>query len=289
MTERSFAAPLTFTLDLERHRSDQPPRYADNAARILDFFTARGVRATVFVVGELIDSIPDLLVRAHAAGHELALHSHAHTPLTEEQPERFATRLRACRARLEDLSGAAVVGFRAPVFSLTPATTWVADVLSEQGFRYSSSVLPARHPLYGFARAPTSPFRWPSGLIELPVPLATCAGLGLPFLGGIYLRYLPPSLAQRWRHRLAAEVVPWSYVHPYDVDTSEGYFRFPGTSAPMSWLLWRRRALTFARLAGLLDASGGLAAPPFAERIAHAALAHAPYFHSALAGAAGQS
>lgn len=286
MTRPPAAAPLTFTLDLERHRPDDPRRYADNAARILDFFAARGVRMTVFVVGELVGELAALIRHAHADGHEFALHSYTHVPLTAEDPAFYGARLAACRMQLEDLTGARVHGFRAPVFSLTPAATWVTGLLAEQGFSYSSSVLPAPHPLYGYPQAPMTPFRWPSGLLELPVPLLRLGPLHLPFLGGIYLRYLPHALIARARRALAPEVAAWSYVHPYDIDSDEGYVRFPGAGAALSVLLWRRRAVTFKRLAGLLDASDGQAAPPFAKRLAQSGIVDAASFAPTPAGAA---
>lgn len=224
MSVVAAATPLTVTLDLERHRADAAgARYRDNAARILDFLTARGVRATVFVVGELVAELAPLLRAADAAGHELALHSHAHLPLTEERPARFRARLGDCRARLSDTVGRAPAGFRAPVFSLTPRARWACEALVELGFAYSSSVLPSAHPLHGYPGAPGTPFRWPAGLLELPVPLARAGALALPFLGGIYLRYLPPVLVAHWRRRLAPGTLAWSYVHPYDIDDGEGY------------------------------------------------------------------
>ena len=277
------APPLTYTLDLENHRAGGagPHRYQDNARRILDFLLARGVHATIFVVGSIVPDCAGLLRDAHAAGHELALHSYAHTPLVDEDAASFSRRLGDARKRLQDISGAAVVGFRAPVFSLTPASRWVADALVALGFEYSSSVVPGVHPLYGYPQAPATPFRWPGGLVELPVPVVSVGPLTLPFLGGIYLRYLPAALVARWRLRLAPDILPWSYIHPYDVDTGESYFRFPGTSALMSWLLWRNRHFTLDKIDRLLVASAGIAAPPLARLVASGRFAELPRFEPA--------
>ncbi len=278
MNARTVVAPLTFTLDLEDHRGDGSARYLANTATLLDFFASRGIRATVFVVGELVERAPQLIRRIHAERHELALHSWTHTPLTEEQPARFCAGLRNARDRLQDLIGSPVQGFRAPVFSLTGGSLWVVDVLAELGFRYSSSVLPGRHPLYGFPSASRQPFRWPGGVIEFPVPLLDLGPLALPLLGGIYLRYVPTILSTRWRASLAEEILPWSYIHPYDIDAGERYFRFPGTSAWMSVLLWRNRACTLARLAALHETAGKQSAPPFAEIVATGRYVDAPLF-----------
>ena len=242
--------PLVVTLDLEDHRggADGAQRYVDNAAAILDALTARGIRATVFVVGELVTSIAALIRRGADAGHEFGLHSVTHTPLAHEDPAHYAPALAAAKANLEDVTGSTVAGYRAPVFSLVAATPWVAGLLTELGFRYSSSVLPAANPLFGYPGAPTVTFRWPSGLVELPAPLAAIGPVRLPFAGGIYLRYLPAALQRRWLERLDEQTPRWAYLHPYDIDSSEGYYRFPGTTVVQSLLLWRNRRATLRKL-----------------------------------------
>lgn len=272
---------LTFTLDFENHRgpASDDRRYRANARRLLEAFDDAGVRATVFVVGELIARERELLREAADTGHELALHSDRHVPLTEEDRDGYAARVRDARAALEDVGGAPVGGYRAPVFSLTPATRWVVPALLEAGFAWSSSVLPAAHPLFGFAGAPRRAFRWPEGLLELPVPLARMLTLEVPFLGGIYLRYLPGAFVRHALRRLDPAQPAWSYVHPYDIDVQEGYYRFPGTSAAMSVLLWRRRRGTLARLRAL--ARVATPAPPLGERVAAGEFDASPVLHDA--------
>ena len=69
------------------------------------------------------------------------MHGYRHVPLPHLSPATFREETARGRALLEDLSGAAVVGYRAPTFSLVPASRWAVDELSELGFTYSSSVL----------------------------------------------------------------------------------------------------------------------------------------------------
>ena len=280
------ARTITVTLDLEDHRlgTDASQRYKHNTARILEFLDAHAIRATVFIVGDLVEQCRDLIRAASDAGHELALHSATHTPLTREHATTLAPRLIAARDSLQNMTGKAVIGFRAPLFSLTPATVWITDLLTECGFRYSSSVLPAAHPLYGYAGAPRETFRWPSGLIEFPVPIGRVGPASLPFLGGIYLRYLPLYVIRALTRKLADSTVGWTYLHPYDIDADEAYYRFPGTSAPMSLLLWRRRRNTLKRLDALLGGDEHVAGAPLAERFATLEENVLPQFQPALAG-----
>jgi peptidoglycan-N-acetylglucosamine deacetylase len=256
--------PITFTLDLEDHRprgAIGDPRYPAVTRHILDRLAARHVTATVFVVGELAEASPALIQEVASAGHEIALHGWRHVPLTELDPATFRADVRRGRALLEDLTAQRVVGFRAPTFSLTATTTWATEVLAEEGFTYSSSVLPSANPLHGFPGAPTQPFLWPSGLAELPVPVVGVGRLAVPYLGGTYLRVLPRLVAEvansRSDHR-----VPWTYLHPYDTDRGEPFWMVPDAGW-LSPLLWIGRTRVLNRIERLLDDPG----PPLRDRL----------------------
>ncbi|MBK8909584.1 MAG: polysaccharide deacetylase family protein [Rhodospirillales bacterium] len=274
-TESARGHPaVTFTLDLEYHRDAAAcaSRVVANTLRILDFLESMQVRGTVFAVGRVARAQPALIRTAAAHGHEVACHSLDHRPIDQADESAFRADTATAKAMLEDIAGVAVVGFRAPVFSMTPRTPWAAGVLRDLGFHYSSSVMPAASPLYGDPMAPPHPFRWISGLVELPCPVARLGPLVFPFLGGIYLRYLPIQGLQALLRRRAGTGL-WTYCHPYDVDAEEGLVRFAGAGRVASLLLSLNRRRTFERLRAVL-ADG--AAPPLAERIAAGEFADAP-------------
>lgn len=261
-------APLTFSIDVEDHRPHPeawPSRHPDLTRRLLAMLEPRGVRATVFIVGEEAEQHPDLVREIVAGGHEVGLHGWQHTPLPELGPVRFREHVRRGRHRLAELGGRPVVGFRAPTASVTPASVWAHEILAEEGFVYSSSVIPVRNPLYGFPGAPGHPFRWPSGLVEFPLPVAGLGSVGLPHLGGVYFRVLPWPLIALIRNHLETSPVPCTYCHPYDIDPTEPRWSIPGVprwGIPLLW--WRRRGM-LDRLARLLDTWP--VGPPLAERV----------------------
>jgi len=255
--------PLTVTFDLEDNRSSpaQEPRYVAMSHRFLDFLKERGIRATVFVVGELARADPDLVRRAAADGHEIGLHGLRHVPLSSVGPGRLQGELEEGRRLLEDASGAAVRGFRAPIFSLTPSSAWAIEEIAAAGFGYSSSVLPARNPLHGWPGAPRRPYRWHNGLLELPCPVAGAGKLQVPFLGGIYLRYFPLVLSRRFLRRVERDSTLWTYVHPYDIDTDEPFSVMPHAGWLVSRVVHTRRGVTLGRLDAVLEACGGPGRP----------------------------
>ena len=86
------------------------------------------------------------------------------------------------------------------------------------------------------------------------------AGAGrarVPFLGGIYLRYVPRPVAARALKALPDAAVPWSYCHPYDLDTDEPFHVMAQASWLVSRILHTRRGATLRSLDGLLAIAGG--------------------------------
>ena len=258
-------APITFTLDLEDHRPHPAVevRYPAVTREILGALDERGITGTFFVVGEIAEAEPDLVREIASRGHELGLHGWRHHVLTEQTPEVLTDHVRQGKALLEDLGQSEVVGFRAPTFSLVAETVWATEVLLDAGFAYSSSVLPGPSPLFGFPGAPRDPFRWPNGLAELPVATAGIGRAQLPYLGGTYLRVLPRPLISL-AHRRGERRLPWTYVHPYDIDTEEPYWVVPDAGW-MSPALWVGRAGLLAKLDHL--ASHGTFGPPLRDRV----------------------
>ncbi len=259
------ATGVTFTLDVEDYAGPHAePRAPKITREIVAFLAEREVRGTFFVVGELAAEHPDLVRDIATAGHEIGLHSYRHDPLPEVAPDAFRADVDRGKKLLEDLTGRPVVGFRAPMFSLVEASVWATAVLAEAGFVYSSSVLPARSPLYGWPGQPRVPYRWPSGIVELPCPVAAVGPIANPYLGGVYFRVLPwRAVEYGLRHADAGEAL-WTYCHPYDFDPDEPFTRRPGLGLAKSRLLWLNRRHMYDRIARLL-AKG--VAPPLAERI----------------------
>lgn len=268
---------ITFSLDLEDHRADRSGkrRYPDITRRIIEFLDSHEVKGTFFVVGHIVDEEPGLIQEIADKGHELAFHSYYHRPLTDEQRDRFVRESREGIARLEDASGKKIFGFRAPSFSLTSSSLWVVDALKEIGFSYSSSVLPASNPMYGFSDAPNTPYYWPNGLLEIPVPVARFGLWQIPYLGGVYLRYLPLLMIDSYRRSALPAQTLWTYCHPYDFDVDEPYTAIHDAPLWVSLILWFRRKHTYTKLAKLLD---GNTAPPFIEQISAGQFKDAPVY-----------
>lgn len=276
--------PVTFTFDLEDHRPtgvDFDTRYPGLTRQVLAQLETHGIAGTFFVLGRIAEDDPELIREIADMGHEIALHSWDHTPLPELTPERFRDETVRGKKLLEDLTGAAVEGYRAPVFSLVPKSGWAPEVLAELGFSYSSSVLPAWNPLYGWPDAPATPFLWPSGLVELPCPVQRMGteshAVALPYLGGVYARVLPLRMTgllltrQTSGNRPSSKrepQAPWMYAHPYDFDVGEPYWQVPELGPLGSRLLWLNRKRMPQRITDLVAPNPGPPLRLVADRLA---------------------
>ena len=245
-----MSRPVTFTLDLEDLRTSptQEPRVELVTDRLLDRLAELGVTGTVIVVGALAPAHPALLRRVVERGHQVALHGWEHVPLDLVDRQAFKRETHDARNQLEDITGQAIVGYRAPQFSLVPETAWAVDVLGDLGFRYSSSIMPASSPLYGWPDAPATPFRWPNGVVELPCPVVHVLGRPIPFLGGTYLRVLPDAVRRHGEGRAPADAVLWSYCHPWEFDPDEKFYVFEHGGLIASLVGWTNRKRMMGRV-----------------------------------------
>ena len=200
-------------------------RVERNCDEILAMFAHAGVKATFFTLGWVAERHPALMRRIAEQGHELASHGWDHARVFTLDAKRFAADLERSRKVIEDTSGQAVAGYRAPSFSIDARTPWAYDVLAEQGYAYSSSVAPIAHDHYGWREAPRFSFRPLAGsdLIEIPVTTAEFAGRRLAAGGGGFFRVLPYAFS-RWAIRqvnMRDRRPAIFYFHPWEIDPGQ--------------------------------------------------------------------
>jgi polysaccharide deacetylase family protein (PEP-CTERM system associated) len=175
-------------------RTDWPRRECRverNIGRILELFARHDARATFFTLGWIAERYPALVRRIVDGGHEIASHGWEHHRVSELCRESFLADVQRTRKVLEDIAGCAVLGYRAPSFSIDARNLWAFPLLAEAGYRYSSSVYPIRHDHYGMPESPRFAYRVHDGLLEVPVTTLRLLDRNLPSSGGGFFRLLP--------------------------------------------------------------------------------------------------
>lgn len=200
-------------------------RVEKNTYRLLELFEQYNVKSTFFTLGWVAERCPNLIKAIVEQGHELASHSFAHQRAFIQTPQEFREDLIKSKLALEDASGKAIIGYRAPSFSINDTNTWVYDILIELGFEYSSSTYPIEHDLYGVPHWPRFKYERDESfdgrkIIEIPVPTVRKNDKNTGIGGGGFFRLYPYWLSkQRIDNYLKTENQPYSfYFHPWEID-----------------------------------------------------------------------
>jgi polysaccharide deacetylase family protein (PEP-CTERM system associated) len=214
--------------NIDRDTSDtRESRVVANTHRLLEIFELSGVRATFFVLGWVAKRHPELVRDIAVSGHEIACHGLSHRLVYEQNPREFHEETFASKNLLEDITGSAILGYRAASYSIVRESLWALDILAELGFVYDSSIFPVRHDRYGIPGADRAPHRRSTlggaSIVEWPLATASILGYRLPVAGGGYFRLLPYWLS-RWG--LASinqgESQPFIfYLHPWEIDPEQ--------------------------------------------------------------------
>ena len=193
--------------------------------KILDLLRKNDTLATFFVVGELVESNPEIFDKIMENEHEIAFHTMRHTRIDSPTfKENFHNEIE----KFSDLTNKKSKGFRAPTFSLNKISSWIIESLSEHNYLYDSSVVPAKTDLYGIPDAETKPYRISSSsierdtedgkLIEFPLLVTKFLGKKIPAGGGFYLRTLPTKIIKNAIKNYEKQEIPASfYIHSWEL------------------------------------------------------------------------
>jgi polysaccharide deacetylase family protein (PEP-CTERM system associated) len=200
-------------------------RVERNTDRMLALLDETGALGTFFTLGWVAQRFPQLIRRIADAGHEVASHGFWHQRIPTITEAEFREDVRTAKAVLEDAAGVAVVGYRAPSFSLTDDVLWAARVLVEEGYTYDSSRFPIARRGYGTASGRCDPHMLDtvSGpLAEYPPAVWEVLGARVPVAGGGWFRQLPLWVIQRGLGAVLRNGQPAVfYIHPWEIDPGQ--------------------------------------------------------------------
>ena len=179
-------------------KTDHELSVVNGIDKILDLLTTHDTYATFFMVGELIESRPELIDKILDNGHEIGFHTMYHDRLDSmNNKQKFVEELK----KFAKLTSKKSKGFRAPSFSLNNSSAWAIDALVENGYQYDSSIVPAKTKLYGMPNAELKPYKITSKdleknnengkIIEFPLLTRKFFNYSIPVAGGFFIRLLP--------------------------------------------------------------------------------------------------
>ena len=181
-----------------------------------------GLSITFFVLGFIAEQKPGLIKKISALGHEIACHGNSHDFVFAMGPEGFRKDIGKTKTMLEDLTGKACVGYRAPGFSIRREDVWALEIIREEGFMYDTSVFPAIRTaggIAGFYKYPQVLQLRAGALVELPISTSRLLGVTTAFCGGGFFRFFPGWYIHKHIGKLNRAGQPAVvYIHPRDID-----------------------------------------------------------------------
>jgi len=201
------------------------PKVIKGIDKILNWLHVNETNATFFMVGELLEHQPELLDKILDGGHEIAFHTMNHTRIDSDNfHDKFDQEIKI----FDKLTSGKSKGFRAPSLSLNNKSSWVIDSLEKHDYKYDSSIIPAKTPLYGVPSADLKPYKIsqqsinkndPNGkLIEFPLLTTKLLGWRIPAAGGFFLRVLPLGLIENAINKNSKNNIPSIfYIHSWEL------------------------------------------------------------------------
>jgi polysaccharide deacetylase family protein (PEP-CTERM system associated) len=196
-------------------------RIEHNVDRVLEMFSEAQVHGTFFTLGWVAERYPSLVRRIVDSGHELASHGLSHHRADAQNSGDFLNDVTRAKHILEDIAGVEVKGYRAASFSINERNIWAYGMLERAGYRYSSSLYPARY----VPQAPQFAFHPIAGsnFIEIPIASVQRFGMTWPCGGGGFFRFFPYRFSVQ-NMRVANErdkKLCVFYFHPWEIDTDQ--------------------------------------------------------------------
>lgn len=246
-------SPFSVYKDVEEFFEGGPDRYdylTKPTAKVLSMLDELGIKATFFIVADVIEHYPGLVESIVERGHEIGCHGLSHSckihPSTKAAlmtQDEFRDRTLKAKNLLEDIYGERIIGYRAPNALVSG---WMLDSLEDLGFKYDSSI--SVNSLYnktdseldGVSSRPYHPKQ--SGLAaggdrdftEFPWAHYDLGGFKIPTSGGPMLRFLGARTILMGLKQSLKRGDSVFYFHPIDI--SRESFPKIGKGRPMYWV-----------------------------------------------------
>jgi peptidoglycan/xylan/chitin deacetylase (PgdA/CDA1 family) len=248
-------SPFSVYKDVEEFFDKWTGRYdylSEPTKRVLDLFDEYDIKATFFVVADVVEHYPGLVESIVERGHEIGCHGLHHAckinPKTKEplmSVKEFEDRTLEAKKMLERVCKEKVVGYRAPNALVSG---WMLDSLEKIGFKYDSSI--SVNSLYnktdssleGVSSYPYHPKKNELEIgeeekffVEFPWAYWNVFGFKVPTSGGPMLRFLGAHVILKGLKQSLQRGHTVLYFHPIDISNE----KFPevGKGRPLYWIV----------------------------------------------------
>lgn len=191
----------------------------DGLNEYLSLLNKEDIKATLFLNVETLNETKNDLLLAKNCGHEIALHSLKHYPLSTISENEFDKQLKLAKDEILNELGVSVLGYRAPCFDINDK---FLNVVKDNGFLYDASVLYKETVnLSEFEQINRCVYS-KDNFYEFTPTLTKFLGKNISLSGGAYLRLMPWFFAKiLLKKHLKKSNGYIFYLHPFEVSKTK--------------------------------------------------------------------
>ena len=238
MEGKSTSRIAVFTIDVEEwyhleyfknSETDKERSVMDGLRKFIQIINKHDIKATFFIVGELIQSLQTTIRDLDRDGHDIGLHSYGHRRPVEQDLEEFISDTKRTVSEMRSILPTNSFGYRSPCFALDRVRL---DEVVNLGLKYDASKITQKeHPLYvnldlkGFEEQEKDIYVKDSFKVY-EVSTIKFLGVNIPIAGGGYLRIIPwPLYLWLLKRYLKESTFINFFIHPFEL--SDASFDLP--------------------------------------------------------------
>ncbi len=233
MEEKSTNKIAVFSIDVEewyhleyfkKSDTDKSKSVMDGLHTFIKIINKHSIKASFFIVGELIQTLKKTIIKLDSEGHDIGLHSYFHKRPVVQNINEFIKDTEDSLSEMKFILPNNSFGYRSPCFAIDRQRL---DEVIKLGIQYDASKITQKeHPLYvnldlhGFEKQERDIYKKDS-FKAFEVSTIKFLGVNIPIAGGGYLRIIPwPLYIWLLKKYLKKSNFINFFIHPFELSNT---------------------------------------------------------------------
>tara|TARA_Y100000385_G_scaffold274995_1_gene318808 strand:+ start:5569 stop:6411 length:843 start_codon:yes stop_codon:yes gene_type:complete len=245
MEEKSTNKTAVFSIDVEewyhleyfkKSKTDKKNSVMDGLHTFINIVDKHNIKASFFIVGELIQTLKKTIKKLDAEGHDIGLHSYFHKRPVVQNINEFIKDTEDTLSEMKSILPKNSFGYRSPCFAIDRERL---DEVIKLGIQYDASKITQKeHPLYvnldldGFEKLERDIYKKDFFKV-FEVSTIKFLGVNIPISGGGYLRIIPwPIYIWLLKKYLKKSTFINFFIHPFELSSMN--FALPNNTSHLT-------------------------------------------------------
>ena len=232
MEEKSTNKIAVFSIDVEEwyhleyfknSKTDKKKSVMDGLHTFIKIVDKHNIKASFFIVGELIQTLKKTIKNLDIEGHDIGLHSYFHKRPVVQNINEFIKDTKDTLSEMKSILPNNSFGYRSPCFAIDRERL---DEVIKLGIQYDASKITQKeHPLYvnldldGFEKQERDIYKKDFFKV-FEVSTIKFLGVNIPIAGGGYLRIIPwPIYIWLLKKYIKESTFINFFIHPFELSS----------------------------------------------------------------------